>query len=174
MQWVVFLRAVNVGKHNRFQPAVLAKELSHLGFVNVGGVGTFVVRKATSASALRTALLTKLPVKCDVMICRAKEIVELVGITPFKGEVFDNDRRGFVTVLAKAPANIRKLPIYAPDAKNWEVKIVQITGMCVVSLWRRLRENALYPNQVIEKKFTVAATTRSWNTILKVGELLQL
>ncbi|MEY2538413.1 MAG: hypothetical protein QOG67_2153 [Verrucomicrobiota bacterium] len=174
MQWVVFLRAVNVGKHNRFQPGVLAKELSHLGFVNVGAVGTFVVRKATSASALRTALLAKLPVKCEMMICRAKVIVELVRTAPFTGEMFDNDRRGFVTVLAKAPADMPKLPIYAPDVKNWEVKIVQINGICVVSLWRRLRENALYPNQVIEKKFALAATTRSWNTILKVGELLQL
>jgi uncharacterized protein (DUF1697 family) len=35
-----------------------------------------------------------------------------------------------------------------------------------------LKESALYPNQVIEKEFGVATTTRSWNTILKVAEIL--
>ena len=65
------------------------------------------------------------------------------------------------------------LPFYAPTKENWEVKIVQIEGMFVLSLWRRLRENPLYPNQVIEKKFGVATTTRSWNTIEKVAKILK-
>jgi len=36
-----------------------------------------------------------------------------------------------------------------------------------------LRENPLYPNQVIEKNFGVATTTRSWNTIEKVAKILK-
>jgi hypothetical protein len=30
----------------------------------------------------------------------------------------------------------------------------------------------LYPNEVVEKHFGVAATTRGWNTITAIGELL--
>jgi uncharacterized protein (DUF1697 family) len=60
-----------------------------------------------------------------------------------------------------------------PTKENWEVKIVQIEGMLALSLWRRLRENPLYPNQVIEKNFGVATTTRSWNTIEKVAKILK-
>jgi hypothetical protein len=30
----------------------------------------------------------------------------------------------------------------------------------------------VYPNAVVEKKFDVAATTRSWNTIVSVKEIL--
>jgi uncharacterized protein (DUF1697 family) len=108
-----------------------------------------------------------------VMICPAKEIVDLARDNPLKNEPVDNDRRVFLTVMSKPPASLPKLPLYAPDSKNWEVKIVRVTGACALSLWRRLKENALYPNEVIEKRFGVATTTRSWNTIQKVCDILE-
>ena len=173
MRWVVFLRGVNVGKHNRFQPGLLTKKLSRFGLINIGAVGTFVIRENVSESALRKALAAELPFTCEIMIRPASEIVNLVQSAPFQGESFNNDYRAFVTVMAKSPPRSLKLPIYAPDAKSWEVKIVRVTGMCVLSLWRRRRKNSLYPNQVIEKEFRVATTTRSWTTILKVSDLLK-
>lgn len=172
MRWVVFLRAANVGKHNRFQPSVLAKELAKFGMVNVGAVGTFVVRENVSEKALRGAIVRKLPFECEVMICRAQEIVDLVRDPPLRNELPDKELRAFVTVMAKQPTSLVKLPIYAPNADKWEVKVVRISGLLALSLWRRLKQNALYPNQVIEKKFGVATTTRNWNTILKVAKLL--
>jgi uncharacterized protein (DUF1697 family) len=172
MRWVVFLRAANVGKHNRFQPSILAKELAKFGVINVGAVGTFVVREEVGEATLRAAILRKLPFKCEVMICRAKEMVDLARTAPLTDEPLGNDLRAFVTVMAKRPVRLPKLPIYAPNTDQWEVKIVRITGMCALSLWRRLKENALYPNQIIEKEFGVATTTRSWNTILKVAKIL--
>jgi len=170
MRWVVFLRAANVGRHNRFQPSVLAKELAKFGVVNLGAVGTFVVRENVSKKALHAAIVRELPFKCEVMICRAKEIVDLVGENPFKGEPIGD--APFVTVMAKRPARLPKLPLYAPTVDKWEVKIVRITGVLALSLWRRLKQNPLYPNQVIEKQFGIATTTRNWNTILKVAKLL--
>jgi uncharacterized protein (DUF1697 family) len=77
MRWVVFLRAVNVGGTNRCQPALIAKQLARFDIVNIGAVGTFVVREAVSESALRAAITRKLPFKCEIMICPAKEIVDL-------------------------------------------------------------------------------------------------
>jgi uncharacterized protein (DUF1697 family) len=172
MRWVVFLRAANVGKHNRFQPSVLAKQLAKFGVINVGAVGTFVVREDVTEEALRTAILRNLPFKCDVMICQAKEIVDLARDNPLKNEEIDKDQRVFLTVMSERLKKRPKLPIHAPSASKWEVKIVRITGVCVLSLWRRLRQNALYPNQVLEKQFGVATTTRSWNTIEKVAQIL--
>jgi uncharacterized protein (DUF1697 family) len=172
MRWVVFLRAVNVGKHNRFQPSVLAKELAKFGLINIGAVGTFVVREEVSEATLRNAILRKLPFRCDVMICPAKDMLDLARAVPLTDEPLGNDLRAFVTVMAKRPRRLPKLPIYAPNIDQWEVKVVRITGLCALSLWRRLKENALYPNQIIEKEFGVATTTRSWNTILKVAKIL--
>jgi uncharacterized protein (DUF1697 family) len=77
MAWVVFLRAVNVGGTNRCQPALIAKQLARFDSVNIGAVGTFVVREDVSESALRAAITRKLPFKCEIMICPAKEILDL-------------------------------------------------------------------------------------------------
>ncbi|MDQ2824514.1 MAG: DUF1697 domain-containing protein, partial [Verrucomicrobiota bacterium] len=140
MASVVFLRAANVGKHNRFQPSVLAKELAAFGVTNVGAVGTFLVRKNVTEKALRAAILRKLPFKCEVIICPAKEIVDLAHDNPLKNEPIDHNRRIFLTVMSKPAARLPKLPIYTPDSKNWEVEIVRITGVCVLSLWRRLKQ----------------------------------
>ena len=56
MSSVVFLRAVNVGGTNRCQPAQIAKQLAKFGVVNIGAVGTFVVREDVTESALRAAI----------------------------------------------------------------------------------------------------------------------
>src|SRR5437762_5079392 len=84
MASVVFLRAVNVGKANRCQPASIAKQLSKFGVVNIGAVGTFVVREDVSESTLRAAIAKKLPFKCEIMICPARDIIKLTSKDPFE------------------------------------------------------------------------------------------
>ena len=171
MRWVVFLRGANVGKHNRFQPSVLVEELVKFGLTNVGAVGTFVVREDVSESSLRAALRRTLPFKCEVMICSAKAIVDLVCGNPFRDET-GPDIEAYVTLMAKTPVNLPKLPIYAPNEQRWEVKVVRVVGTAVLSLRRRLRNGRFYPNEIVEKKFGVATTTRNWNTIEKVAKIL--
>src|SRR6476646_9327611 len=102
MRWVVFLRGVNVGKANRCQPAVIAKQLSRLGVINIGAVGTFVVRKEVSESALRSAFAKKLPFKCEIMICPARDIIKLATTDPFSGQPAGEKITQFVSVLAKS------------------------------------------------------------------------
>lgn len=172
MACVVFLRAVNVGGTNRCQPAQIAKQLARFDIVNIGAVGTFVVRKNVSESALRAAIASKLPFKCEIMICPAKTIVDLSKDSPFEGKTA-NDIDAHVTILAKRPAKLPKLPVYAPSANKWEIKISGVAGTAVLSLRRRVKDGGLYPNQIVEKQFSIPATTRSWNTIEKVVEILR-
>jgi uncharacterized protein (DUF1697 family) len=182
MRWVVFLRAVNVGGTNRCQPALIAKQLAKFDVVNIGAVGTFVVRENVSESVLRAAIAKKLPFKCEIMICPAKEIVDLVRQwtdsrwrakkDPLRG-VRDDDVDAHVSVMARQPPKIPKLPIYVPSSEKWEIKIANVIGRAVICLRRRVKNGRLYPNAVVEKQFGVAATTRSWNTIEKVSKILE-
>ena len=172
MRWVVFLRAVNVGGTNRCQPALIAKQLARFGVLNIGAVGTFVVRENASESALRVAFARKLPFKCEIMICPAKQIVDLSNENPFKGET-GKDIDAHVTILAKRPAKLPKLPIYAPSVDKWEIKILRVIGTAALCLRHRLKSGRLYPNQIVEKQFGIPATTRSWNTIEKVAKILR-
>src|ERR1700704_6420262 len=108
MASVVFLRAVNVGGTNRCQPALIAKQLGRFGVVNIGAVGTFVVREDVSESTLRAAIAKQLPFKCEIVICRAKEIVDLVKEDPLGGERGD-DIDAHVSIMAQRPTKIPKL-----------------------------------------------------------------
>jgi len=172
MRSVVFLRAVNVGGTNRCQPALIAKQLARFDIVNIGAVGTFVVRENVTESALRSAIARKLPFKCEIMICPAKQILDLSKENPFKGET-GNDIDAHVSIIAKRPAKLPLLPIYAPSKDKWEIKISCVVGTAVLSLRRRLKDGRLYPNQIVEKHFGIAATTRNWNTIEKVAKILR-
>ena len=116
MRWVVFLRGVNVGKANRCQPAVIASQLSRFGLINIGAVGTFVVREDVSESALRAAIAKKLPFKCAIMICPARDIIRLTIKDFFLGQSSGADIIRFVSVVVK-PVHL-PLPINLPSNNN--------------------------------------------------------
>jgi uncharacterized protein (DUF1697 family) len=172
MRRVVFLRGVNVGKGNRCQPAMIAKQLSRLGVINIGAVGTFVVCKNVSESALRAAIAKKLPFKCEIMICPARDIIKLASKDPFSEQPSGPNITRFVNVLAKRLPSPPPMPLYLPSEDDWLLKIIAIRHKFVLGLYRRQMKAISYLGK-IEKKFGVAATTRNWNTIKKVFEILE-
>jgi uncharacterized protein (DUF1697 family) len=171
MAWVVFLRGVNVGGHRTFQPSVLAKELADLDVVSVGAAGTFVIRKAVTQRALRAEFQRKLLFEAELMICSARDMINLVGGDPFGNAREEKDARRYVSVMAKPPAQAPRLPIRQPEGNEWQVIIVAITGTFALSLHRRMGRKLIYPNEVVEKKLGVAATTRNWNTIEAIASI---
>jgi len=172
MRWVVFLRAVNVGGANRCQPAVIAKQLAKFGVLNIGAVGTFVVREHVSESALRAAFARKLPFKCEIMICSARDIIKLTSSDPFARQPSDPNITRFVNVLAKRLHSPPALPLSLPSDDDWLLKIIAVQDRFVLGLYRRQIKAISYLGK-IEKKFGVAATTRNWNTIEKVAKILR-
>jgi uncharacterized protein (DUF1697 family) len=172
MRRVVFLRGVNVGKGNRCQPAVIASQLSRLGVINIGAVGTFVVREDVSESALRAAIAKKLPFKCEIMICPARDIIKLASKDPFVRQPSGPNITRFVNVLASRLPSQPPLPLSLPSDDDWLLKIIAIEGRFVLGLYRRQMKTISYLGK-IEKLLGVPATTRNWNTIARVVEILQ-
>jgi uncharacterized protein (DUF1697 family) len=174
MPSVVFLRAVNVGGANRCQPAQIAKELARFGVVNIGAVGTFVVREDVSESALRAAIAKRLPFKCEIMICPARDVMRLVSKDPFSRQPSGPNIVRFVSVLAKRPgvrSDLRQTFTASP-ARTWLLKIIAIQGRFVLGLYRRQMKAISYLGK-IEKRLGVPVTTRNWNTIEKVVKILR-
>jgi uncharacterized protein (DUF1697 family) len=174
MQRVVFLRAVNVGGTNRCQPAKIAKQLAKFGVVNIGAVGTFVVREAVSDPVLRAALARKLPFKCEIMICPAKAVIDLMRRAPFADQPSGPDVVRFVNVLAKplhSSLVTHHSSLCLPSDDDWLVKIIAIQNRFVLGMYRRQMKAISYLGK-IEKLLGVPATTRNWNTIEKVVEVL--
>ena len=171
MSAVVFLRAVNVGKANRCRPADIAKKLARFDVVNIGAVGTFVVRKAVSESTLRAAFARQLPFKCEIIICPARDITKLTAKDPFAGQPSGPNITRFVNVLAKPLAKPPPLPLSLPPDHDWLAKVIAIQGRFVLGLYRREMKAISYLGK-IEKQLGVPATNRNWNTLQKVAQIL--
>jgi hypothetical protein len=172
MPLVVFLRGANVGGHKAFSPSALAKKLSHLDIVNIGAAGTFVVRANVSQALLRKEILSGLPFVSEMMIATAKEL-HLAADSRFAAMSPGKDITTYVSVLAKRPAALPKLPIAQPPGKDWQVKLLAGVGRIVISHHRRAGRRLIYPNEVVEKHFGGPATTRNWSTIERIVALLR-
>jgi uncharacterized protein (DUF1697 family) len=189
MAHVVFLRAINVGKANRCRPALIAKQLAKFGVINIGAVGTFVVREDVSESMLRAAIAKKLPFKCEIMICPARDITKLASKNPFARQPSGPDITRFVSVAARPlrgvlhshlrqtsnlkpqTSQLPPLPLSLPSDDDWLLKIIAIQGRFILGLYRRQMKTIGYLGK-IEKLLGVPATTRNWNTIEKVVKIL--
>jgi uncharacterized protein (DUF1697 family) len=173
MAHVVFLRAANVGGKNVFRPAKLAASLKHFDIVNVGAAGTFVVRGKASAAAIRKEILSQLPFALEIVICPAKQILDLVASEPFGGVAFSKDQRGWVAALSGKPKSSPELPASTPKGSSWSVRLDRVDGGFAVGLWRRSPKRFVYPSDFLESALGVSATTRSWETLQRIAKILE-
>jgi uncharacterized protein (DUF1697 family) len=172
MALVVFLRGVNVGGHRTFRPSVLARELSDYDVVNVGAAGTFVVRKPGSRAAFRAALLRKLPVETEVVLCDGRDLMRLETENPFGAEPLSADVVRFVSILSKAGALRAALPIALPSDGEWLVRVMAFDRQFVFGMYRRHMKTIGYLGR-IDRLFDAPATTRNWNTIMAIVRILK-
>ena len=176
MASAVFLRAINVGGGNLCKPAQLVKQLKTLDVVNIGAVGTFVVRDDVDESTLRKKFAAQLKkdfgIKCEIMIVTARDLLKVAARNPFADQPSGPEITRFMNVLHKRPFKIPALPHCLPSDKDWLLKIIEIQNRFVLGLYKREMKAIGYLGK-IEKILGVPATNRSWNTIEKVVKILQ-
>jgi uncharacterized protein (DUF1697 family) len=172
MALVVFLRGVNVGGHKTFRPSMLAEQLKDYDVVNVGAAGTFVIRKPISQVKLRAELLRRLPFEAEVMICNGHDLISLASGDPFASEPPRPDVVRFVSVLAKRPRVLPSIPVSLPADGKWLLRIVATQNRFLFGLYRR-QMKAISFLSAIDKIFGVSATTRNWNTITTIINVLK-
>ena len=114
MALVVLLRGVNVGGHRTFRPTTLARQLAHLGAVNIGAAGTFVIRRPITAAALRAELARRLPFDTHIAIVRGCDVVGLLSGDAISGQRKRPDTVRFVSVLSRGPRALPTLPLRLP------------------------------------------------------------
>ncbi len=171
MALVVLLRGVNVGGHRTFRPAALVAQLSHLGAVNIGAAGTFVVRQPVSRTQLRAELARRLPFDTEVTICEGREIVKLMSLDVFASDPAPGVVR-FVSVLCRSPRLAPRLPMTFPTEGEWLLKIVARHDRFVVGQYRRHMKVIGYLG-MMDRVFGVPVTTRNWNTLTAIVKVLR-
>ena len=172
MALVVFLRGVNVGGHRTFRPSRLAEQLKDYDVVNIGAAGTFVIRKPISQVQLRAELFRRLPFETQVMICNGRDLIGLASADPFAGEPPRPDVVRFVSVLAKRPRVLPSIPISLPPDGQWLLRILAAQNRFIFGIYRR-QMKAIGFLGAIDKIFGAPATTRNWNTITTIINVLK-
>lgn len=168
MARVVLLRGVNVGGHKTFRPKKLAEALAHLGAVNIGAAGTFVIRTRVSRAQLRDEFASRLPFETEIMICSGREIVGLLAHNCFAKYPPRPDIVRFVSVLSRVPRSAPTLPVTLPPSGQWLVKVLARDGRFVLGMYRRHMKTITYLGS-LDRAFGTT-TTRNWNTITAIAK----
>jgi len=146
--------------------ALIAKQLAKFGVLNIGAVGTFVVREDVRESALR-ARSQEAAIKCEIMICPARDVINLHS-------------RGFILTTTLGPKIIGRERVSQTTRT-----LPPLLSLCLDNDW--LGENHCDPRQIRpgsvpsqdegdhlpwqdREAVGVPVTTRNWNTIEKVRE----
>ena len=171
MAHVVLLRGVNVGGHRTFRPAKLAEQLKHLGAVNIGAAGTFVIRQPITQTRLRDEFARRLPFDTQIAICPGRELTRLMSLGVFEKHPTRPDITRFVSVLCRSPRSAVKLPIQLPATGQWLVKVVGREGRFVCGMYRRHMKTIGYLGK-LDQIIGAPVTTRNWNTITAIAKVL--
>ena len=173
MALVVLLRGVNVGGHRTFRPATLAKELAHLGAVNFGAAGTFVIRGRVGRTELRAELARRLPFDTEIVICEGREILRLMSREAAARPPAPTGIVRFVSVLVRDPSESPSLPLSLPPSGEWFVRILARHGRLVVGEYRRHMKTIGHLG-TLDRIFGVPVTTRNWNTMTAIARALEV
>ena len=171
MALVVFLRGVNVGGHRTFRPAALAGQLAHLDAVNIGAAGTFVIRQRVSRADVRAEFARRLPFETQIAICDGREILSVISRDFFSKQPVRRDIVRFVSVLCGPPRSAPPTPATFPSSGEWLVKVLARENRLLVGMYRR-HMKAISCLSTLDRVFGAPLTTRNWNTITAIGEVL--
>jgi uncharacterized protein (DUF1697 family) len=172
MALVVFIRGANVGGHRTFRPSLLVTKLSKYDVVNVGAAGTFVVKKPGARAKFGAELRGMLPFEAVIFLCDGRDFLALESRNPFPTKPPRPDTVRFVSILSRTGRFSPSTPITIPETGQWLVRIIGVEKRLVFGEYRRHMKTIGYLGQM-DKLFGVPATTRNWNTIKTVIEILR-
>jgi uncharacterized protein (DUF1697 family) len=178
IKYIAFLRAINVGGKNLIKMDDLKKVFESLGFKNVatyiqsGNVmfESSTTNETTLAKKIENLLHKNLSDNVLVFIRKFEQLKSIVENDPFTKLTFEVPTKLYVTFLKDELKQKPKLPYLS--AKK-DVKIIQINNREIYCIPLEINGSYGFPNLFIEKEFRIKATTRNWDTIIKVFNLMQ-
>jgi uncharacterized protein (DUF1697 family) len=177
--YVAFLRGINVGGNALIKMAELKRAFESLGFARVTTVlasGNVVFEAAPiSTKALQRKIQEKLQSTFDanplVILRSGVAITSLIKTDPFKSVKLTDQTKLHVTFLSEASTTDAEFPI------EWTKKpfrVVQVGPGEICSVVEPTETSGTSElMSYLEKQFGKNLTTRTWNTILKIGSLVQ-
>lgn len=179
MVYVALLRGINVGGRKLIKMKELARIFTEAGLKNVRtyiASGNVIfefgsANKVALTKKIEKALHQALGYEVTVVVRTLSEIESIVNRNPFKKYEASKDVMLCLVFLADEPKTKPTLPLFSLT-ENLEVFEVADLTACVV-LRRKKTGWFGFPNNFVEKQFSVAGTTRQWssvNNLMKAAE----
>jgi uncharacterized protein (DUF1697 family) len=178
-KYVAFLRAINVGGHNRVAMADLRELLGGLGYDAVrthlqSGNAVFAAPGARSSAERLTgeiegALARELGVGVKVLVRTHAELERAIAANPLL-EVAEDHARLLVTFLSRAPAR-EALDALAPA--EFEPDVFAVGEREIYTYYPQGVRATKLSNAFWERRLGVVASARNWNTVTRLLELMQ-
>jgi uncharacterized protein (DUF1697 family) len=175
-RYAVFLRAVNVGGHNKVPMARLREIATDLGYTDVATyvqsgnlvVGAGATKAAKVETAIGDALRRELKVDVDVMARNRKELAAVIKANPFD-DIADDPKRLHVSLLAAQPsAAARK----ACDPEEFVPERFAFGNRCLYLWYPDGQGRSKMATAPWAKRLGVAGTARNWRTITTMLDML--
>ncbi len=171
MPTIAFLRAANVGKHQRFRAKALEAELPALQLKNFGAAGTYIVGADLPVAEIRAAFAAALPFEPQLALVSGADFAALVAADPLAAEAEALGAKRFLSVLLEPMPADPDLPIERPEGGDWQVQLAVVGPWYALSMRRGQGAGTVYPN-FLDKTLGVPITTRGWATVLRVAKVL--
>lgn len=172
--YVVLLRGINVGGHNKVPMPALRTLVAGLGFDDVSTYiqsGNVMLSASDSASVLgdkiAKAIKKEFGFDVSVIVRSRAQMHKIVKGNPFAAKANDAGHLHMVFLAAKpAASKVKDL-----TGAEWGDEEVFVKGTEVYLHLPNGYGRANLSNMVVEKKLGVAATARNWRTTTKLLDL---
>ncbi|HET7109336.1 MAG TPA: DUF1697 domain-containing protein [Gemmatimonadales bacterium] len=173
--YALLLRGINIGTKNSLPMAELRAMLEHLGCT---GVRTYVqsgnavfatkLKSGELTSAIEAALERYMGRPIFTTLRTGKQLQEIIAGNPF-GHVASNPSRLCVTFLSHAPKETDLAPLHSSD---WTPELFEVAGKEIYTWYPDGQGTSPLARQLGKLRLRGAVTTRNWNTVLKLAEML--
>ena len=176
MRYVAFFRNLNLGRRNcpdraQFEQAFLETGASAASSFLTNGTMAFEARSRRAAEHILDAASASLAASCGLdepaFLRGIDQLAALVETEPFRAIDPATVFACCVTFLHRdaAVAVAGKLPSSTPRG---DVEVIAITGSEALCIVRKLGKSPGSPNAFLEKALALPATTRVWNTVVRL------
>ena len=172
MRYAAFLRAINVGTHNRIKMAELREVCLKAGLTNVSTylqtgniLFDFEGDSETAATTIEAALTAHGLRNAPAVVRTREELAELLALDVF--EAFPADAfRQYVTLFRNP------LPQDLPETAHDVIHVAAVREREVLTAMPLERPQGLDINGFLSKATRMEGTTRYWHVVAEVGRLL--
>ena len=112
----------------------------------------------------------RLPFETKVIFCNSRDLIRLEIENPFGDKPPAPDTVRFLSILSKSCPSAT--PFRLPQNGEWLVRVIASKDQFIFGEYRRHMKTIGYLGK-LDKLFGTTATTRNWNTILSIIQILK-